>query len=82
MTYSKAKLEGRKEGRKGEVIRHFPVSNHSKQELQKCMLTKRSTNFTMGFFKHILNSLSSFMGIPNSVRILYNIFCQTKSRLS
>jgi hypothetical protein len=30
-------------------------------------------------FKHILISLTSFMGIPNSVIILYNTSCLTES---
>jgi len=33
----------------------------------------------VGSFKHIFSSLTSFMGIPNSMRILYKTFLLTES---
>jgi hypothetical protein len=37
------------------------------------------TDLTIASFKHILNCRTKFMGISNSMRILYNTFLLTKS---
>jgi hypothetical protein len=56
------------------VMSHLLVSGHSEEEMHQIFTY---SDFTVGFFEHILIGLTRFIGIPNSVRILYSTFLLT-----
>jgi len=57
------------------VIKHVLVSDHSeKGNLSDKYLPVQT--FLLASFKHNLINITSFMGIPNLVRILYGIFIE------
>ena len=54
------------------VIKHVLVSDHSKKgNLSDKYLAVQT--FLLVSFEHILINITSFMGVPNLVRILYGI---------
>jgi len=52
------------------AVKHLLISDHSEKEMHPTEFTFAA--FTIGFIKHVLISLTSFIGTPNSVRILYS----------
>jgi hypothetical protein len=58
------------------VIKNLLVSDHSEKEMHQILTY---ADFTIGFVKHILISLTSSIGTPNSARILCNTFLLTES---
>lgn len=57
------------------VIKHVLVSDHSKEGNLSDKYLPLQT-FLLVSFEHILINVTSFMGIPNLVRILYGIFIE------
>jgi hypothetical protein len=71
MAYSKAKLKS--------SIEHLLVLDHFGQKNYQTDVYQYGLYYVL--FKHILLNLTSFMGTPNSIRLLYNTSSSLNHRL-